>query len=189
MEVHIYLWVENTTAFIRNLIRFFKEILPDTKLEYEEDYDAWFEELDRFIYFRGKIMSLGIHDEVDISYVYEEYGTDVNIWLHFDDIPASTYKEDSVFIEEMVNWIMRTSDTDVAIQCEGGGLIFKRMKGEIYYAKESEFLPGDYIPVKHLDFDREKAFEFTENDEWVFCSEEHIQKLEQWRKKQEMDSK
>ena len=62
---------------------------------------------------------------------------------------------------------------------------FKRVQGKIYYGKESDFWPIDYIPVKDLDFDREKAVEFTHDDEWVFCSEEHIQRMEQWRKEKE----
>lgn len=80
---------------------------------------------------------------------------------------------------------MGISDTDLAIETEGEIINFKRVQEKIFYGRESDFEPVNYIPVKYLDFDREKAFEFTRDDLWVFCSEETIQERERWRKEQE----
>lgn len=186
MNLFFYFWVEDVTVFIRELNRFFRTKFPNNKIEYEEKYDSLDNVFDRNIYIKNTGIYFWVYDYDDeyLEFITEEYGTDVNIELSFDII-GSMYKVSSVNIAKIANWIMKTSDTDLAIAIEGGLLNFKRKKGKIYYGKESDFLPGDYIPVRHLDFDREKAFEFTEEDKWVFCSEKTIREMEQRRKEKE----
>ena len=186
MELTVYLWVEDITVFIRELIRFFKTMHLDNKIEYREKYDPLDNVLDRYIHLWDSSKDTGVSIYIvnyhDISYAPEEYGTDVNIYLLFND---AHFGKRYLFIAEIVNWIMRTSYTDLAIESEGDVINFKRVQGKIYYGRESDFLPGDYIPVKDLDFDREEAFEYTKDDEWVYCSEEHIQEIERREKEQE----
>ena len=140
--------------------------------------------MDRDISLVGTGIWINIFDYDDLSYLSEEYGTKVNIDLWFN-IVTSMYDEASIYVAEMVNWMMRTSDTDLAIENEGSWLIFKRMKGKIFYAKTCESFPYDYFPGNTLNFDKAKAFGYTKDDKWVFCSEEHIREMEQWRKKKE----
>ena len=186
MDLTVYLWVENISVFIRELIRFFQIFHPDNKIEYQEKYDKLDNVLDRDIYLEDTSRDIGvcinIDDYYNISYAPKEYGTDVNNYLSFDDADLG---KRYLLIAEIVNWIMRTSDTDLAIELESAIPNFKRVKGKIYYGRESDFGPNEYIPVKYLDFDRKKAFEFTQDDEWVYCSEDTIQERERRRKEQE----
>ena len=186
MELTVYLWVENISVFIRELIRFFGILHPDNKIAYEEKYDKLDDVLDRSIYLSDKSRDIGvviyIDDYCDISYALEEYGTDVNVYLMFDD---AHFGKSYLLIAEIVNWITRTSNTDLAVEPEGEIINFKRVQGKIFYGRESDFGPDEYIPVKYLEFDRETAFEFTRDDEWVYCSEETIREMERWRKEQE----
>ena len=186
MELTVYLWVENISVFIRELIRFFRLMHPNNKIAYRERYDKLDDVLDRSIYLSDILRDIGvviyIDDYCDLNYAFKEYGTDVNVYLMFDDVH---FAKRDLLIAEIVNWIMRISDTDLAVEPECEILNFKRVQGKIYYGRESDFWPDDYIPVKYLDFDREKAFEFTQDDEWVFRSEDTIREMERWRKEQE----
>jgi len=188
MEFYVYLWVEDITVFIRELIRLFGRLFPGSRMKYTEKYDSLDGVLDRDIYLGGSGIGVNIDDDDDddgdgsfFEFMAAEYGTDVNLELWFDVFSTDCEKV-SMEVAPIVNWMMETSDTDLAIENEGGMLIFKRVKGEIYYCREGEWLPGDYIPVKHLDFDREKAVEFTREDKWAFCSEESIREMERERK-------
>lgn len=187
MELQICLWVGNITVFIRELIRFFKKLLPDKKIEYTEKLDVLDNFIDREIYLNNTGISINIYDYKYIGYLSEEYGTDVNVEMGID-VVGSMYDESSVYIAEMINWILRTSETDLAIENECSWLIFKRMKGKYFYAKICESFPFNYFPGDTLEFDREKAFAYTKEDEWVFRSKKHIQEIEEWGKKQEMES-
>ncbi len=186
MELSVYLWVEDITVFIRELVRFFEWLFPGSRVKYTEKYELLDGVLDRDIYLRGTGIWIWINDYNDdyFEFIAEEYGTDVNLGLSFD-ISGSDCERISMEIAAIVNWMMETSDTDLAIENGGGPLIFKRARGEIYYSREDEWLPGDYIPVKHLDFDRGKAVEFTQEDKWVFCSEESIREMERKRKEKQ----
>ena len=182
MELDIYLWVKDVTAFIRELIRFFRMVYPDNKIEYREKYDPLDNVLDRYIYGTEIWLKIEDYDDEYFEFIAEEYSADVNLGLLFDDID---FGERPMIIAEIVNWIMRTSDTDLVIIPESEIINFKRVQGKIYYGRENDFWSVDYIPVKYLDFDREKAFEFTHDDEWVFRSEKTIREMEQWRKEKE----
>ena len=184
MELTVYLWVEDVIVFIRELIHFLNEFFPENKVVYTEKYDSLDNVMDRDIFLVGTGIWIVITDDDDLSYLSEEYGTKVNLDLWFN-IVTSMYDEASIYVAEMVNWMMRTSDTDLAIENECSWLIFKRMKGKIFYAKTCESFPYDYFPGDTLNYDKAKAFGYTKDDKWVFCSEEHIQKMERWRKKKE----
>ncbi len=196
MELDVYLWVEDITVFIRELIRLFGRLFPGSRMEYEERYDSLDGVLYRRIYLGGPGgpgIGVCIDDNDDddgdddgsyFEFAAAEYGTDVNLHLWFD-VFSTDCERVSMEVAPIVNWMMETSDTDLAIENEGGALIFKRARGEIYYGREDEWLPGDYIPVKHLNFNREKAVEFTQEDEWVFCSEESIREMERKRKEKQ----
>lgn len=83
MELTVYLWVDNISVFIRNLIQFFKLMHPNNKIVYEEKYYKLDDVLDRSIYLGDTSRDIGvvidIDDYCDISYALEEYGTDVNV--------------------------------------------------------------------------------------------------------------
>ena len=117
MDLSVYLWVGDITVFIRELIRIIKILRPANKMIFTEEYDALDGVLDREIYLKGTGIDINICDYQDISFALEEYGTDVNIYLLFYDIDFDGTPE---FIAALVNWIMRISDTDLAIQDEGG---------------------------------------------------------------------
>ncbi len=194
MELDVYLWVEDITVFIRELIRLFGRLFPGSRMDYEEKYDSLDGVLDRRIYLGGPGgPGIGVcieddddygDDETYCEFIAAEYGTDVNLELWFD-VFSTDCERVSMEVAPIVNWMMETSDTDLAIENKGGMLNFKRVKGEIYYCREGEYLPGDYIPVKHLNFDRGKAVEFTQEDKWVFCSEDSIREMERKRKEKQ----
>lgn len=151
MELVIYLWTEDVKDFVTKFIHFLKTSAPEEEIEYEEKYYKLDQEWDRDIYFKG--IGIGI-PEHDMSFVTEIYDTLVNIamWI---DIISWEYDEKAPYLAEMINWIMRTSDTDIALE-SGDLLIFKRVKGKIYYRKDYEFFPFDV-----LDIDKEKAIDLV----------------------------